>query len=380
MLRRNLDQVVERAIDYLTEHSNVTYAAPGSVSRSLIEAIALEILEAEGNTEALLDQMHIEDATGDYLDRFGTLLGMPRDLASYASVAANEGIIRFYTETGKLYDYLSSTESHGLIPVNTEIYNNDKSITYIVTKDHYFGRNSTEVYVSANASVEGEAGNVGRAVLNSHSLDSNVSVTNTTAITTGTDLESDDDYRQRLKRGFAALGGGNASAVMVALLGTPGVSDFRIQNYSRGPGTFDVKIVPQGNRLSLDIKESIETALAETVALGVSAKVTEPEYVPVSIIANLTYQDSVGDDTKTAESIAAEAAMLDYIANIPMGGRLVIDRLSSIILQEAENADGVEYVDLIVDNRPRYPQNIQLDADSVFVPDDSIPNPFEVVA
>ena len=368
---KTFDELTSEALDYLVANSNITYTAEGSLSRALVGAMAKTVSESLDYGEYLVNQSFLDTATGSYLDRFGKLLGIARLAESNAFVTDSDQVIRFYVESGTLYQYLRINDSSGKIPKGTRIEDQAKSLTYVVSEDVFFDRTAVEVYVPAVCTTPGTEGNLGEGQLATHSLGSSeVKVTNDAEITTGRDEETDDDYRARLALAFSATGGNQAS-VALAIHGTPGLSDFRILNTARGAGTFDVLAIPETNKLARFVRESLETALGATVALGISFQVREPEYVPIAFTGRLIYPTGVEGAPNDIRN--AERLILDYLGRIQMGGWLIIDQLIAAVLSNLENVQDIKLDELIIDSRLMPIADYKLPDDGIFIPDPALP-------
>jgi len=372
-MARSKYELVDEALRYLEDNSDITFTQPGSVARALVEAVVNAAYDVLVEAENLRDQSFLPTAYGEYLDRFGEWLGVPRLSATPAVVVAEDRVIRFYVTEGTLYSKLGGDGSGGYIPKGTRIYNSSGDIVFTVTEDAHFDRAATEVYVSAACNVEGATGNVGKGVLTQHSLGvGGVFVTNEQAITSGTEGESDGDYRIRLALAFRAVGG-SRQAIGLALSRIPGVSDYFVREQARGAGTFDVVLIPSTSRVSELVKDTVAAILDSVAAVGVSIGVREPEYVPISMAVRLIFDPNSDEAGHAAVRVDVERTIIDYIANIPVGGWLIIDQLIARVLGSYPVLQDIKIDELIIDSRPQLVRDYKLPEDGIFVIDSNIP-------
>jgi len=373
--------MTKSSLGYLSQNTDITYFADGSIARALVEASNLEISRLQQFISTMLDNSFISKASGIYLDMFGEMLGVMRIRDRRAVIASDDKVIRFYVTSGTLGSRLVvSDPAVGVIPAGTTIQNSDGSVVYTVSENVTFPSNHKYVYVPAVAQSIGTEFNVGANQLTIHSLNnSDVKVTNDIAISSGTDLESDEEYRFRLSRTMTARYGSNATAVQLAAIAQAGVSRTELLQYSRGAGTFDVLVVPQGNRVSRQTLENTRIAVEQVVAFGISPKIKEPEYVPVQISIQLQFKDGTTTGTKLNANTSVQSAVLQYIGTIPLGGQLIINQLRATVLNADANIKDLQIVELCIDGHPRTIRNVQLKKDELFIPCEDCPSPIIVI-
>lgn len=371
---RKFDDQVAQAISYLGTNTPITYLEPGSISRALVDATMLEVSRLQDFVAVNYENSFLSTAQGPFLDLFGEMYNIPRVTSSRAKVYKEDQTIRFYVRSGTLGSRLAnpSNASQGLIPKGTSITNAAGTVEFVVTEGTVFPVNAKQAYVPAQAAAAGAEANVGVNQLTIHSLSAaDVYVTNDLAITTGTDLEPDEQYRFRLSRAFSTRFSSNETAVSVAASTIPGVSRVELVPYARGSGTFDVLVIPQRNRLSKAVKDSALRAVEAVAAYGISPKIREPEYVPFVITARLRFAAGTSEGEKNVARTLAQSAILSYIATIPIGGELVINQLRSAALAPSEQIVDITILELCIDGRARGIRNFTLMEDEILVPSDT---------
>jgi len=380
--KKSLSEMTKDSLRYLAENTNITYFAQGSVSKALIEATNLEISRLQDFVSTTFDNGFLSTASGIYLDLFGEMLNTPRIRDRAASSSAEDGAVRFYVDSGTLGSKLPSliVANKGTIPSGTRVSTKDGSITYYVSNDVTFPINARSVFVPVSVSSSGSSYNVGANQLTTHSLSSSdIKVTNDLAITSGTDVESDAEYRYRLSKAMTTKFGANRTAIQVAASSQPGVSRADVLPFTRGSGTFDVLLIPQGNRLTVTAKEDTRRAIEQVTAFGVSPRILEPVYVPFRIIVQLIYQEGTAEGQKITIRTGAESAILRYFASIPIGGEVVMNQIRAAVLTSNTAIKDMRIVELCIDNHQRTINNVQLEKDELLVPDSESDDSVKVV-
>jgi len=370
---RDFNDMVSEGLNYLTANTEITYLAQGSIARALVDIPLLELARLQDFVITNYDNSFLSGASGAFLDLFGDGFGLPRLGERRSNVNAEDGTIRFYVRSGTLGQRLPDPRnpSKGLIPKGTTISNSTGSIQFETSQDVQFNTNLKSVYVPAVALNSGDASRIGANQLTSHSLSStDVLVTNDNTITTGADGESDDDYRFRLSRAFSTRFSNNGAAVQVAASSVPGVLRSTLIPFLRGAGTFDVLLIPRGNKLPRSVKEEALRSVSRATAYGISPRIKEPEYVPVKLTVRLRYDQESGAGLRDAIRDNVQTAILNYIGNIPLGGELIINQLRAAILGTNAGVVDMTLLELCIDGHPQAIRNSKLEPDELFVPDD----------
>jgi uncharacterized phage protein gp47/JayE len=379
--KKKLSDMTRDSLRYLAANTSVTYFSQGSIAKALVEATNSEISKLQDFVGLVLSNTFISSATGIYLDLFGEMLGVARISDRKASASIEDGSVRFYVDNGTLGARLRGPDpSTGLIPFGTIVSTADGSVEFQVTSEVVFPINAKSAFVPIRAKESGALFNVGANRLVVHNLnDSTVKVTNDITITTGVDVETDAEYRYRLSKVFTTKFGANKTAIQIAASSQAGVSRAELLSYSRGAGTFDVLLIPQGNRLTRSTIENTRLAVEAVTAYGINPTIREPVYVGIKIMAQLRFDPSVDEGRRISAKRASESGVLRYIASIPLGGELVINQLRSAILSSSALIKDVKIIELCLDGRQRVLSNIQLDKDELFIPDPTAEDAIEML-
>lgn len=380
-IRKSFSDMTRDSIKYLVQNTDITYFADGSIAKALVEATNLEISRLQEFVTTAFENHFLSSATGIYLDLFGEMLGLPRVRDRRATASVEDGVVRFYVDSGSLGAYLPDpvNVNQGLIPKGTLVRTYNNNLTFSVTEDVMFPVNARSVYVGVFAEDTGTSYNVGANQLVSHSLSSSVKVTNDIAITTGSDIESDDEYRFRLSRALTTRASTNATTIQIAALSSPSVSRVELIPFARGAGTFDVLLIPQGNRLTNTAKDDTRRSVEQVVAYGISPKIREPEYVYFKVTIQLRYTAGISDGQKLIARQSAESAVFRYFGTIPLGGELIINQLRSTVISADPSIKDMSIIELCLDGRARTIRNIQLLEDELLTPCTKCTSAVEIV-
>jgi len=379
--KKTFSDIVQDSVRYLINNTGITYFSDGSIAKALVEATGLEISRLQEYVSGAFQNAFLSSAAGVYLDMWGETLGLPRLRDRRATAQVQDGAVRFYVTNGTLGSRLPhpTNSGLGLLPKGTVVTNATNTVEFVVTETVTFPVNAKSVFVSVVASDTGTGFNVGINQLTVHNLNKpEVKVINDISITTGRDTEPDDEYRFRLSRAMTARYGSNLAAIEVAAISSPGVSRAEVLQFARGAGTFDVLLIPQGNRVTNSAKENTRRALEQVSAYGVSFSIREPEYVPIKITAQLSFFPGTSEGEKITARETVQSALLQYIASIPLGGELVINQIRAACLS-VKSVKDVKIVELYIDCKPRTLRNVQLREDELFIPDEEVPDPIEIL-
>lgn len=372
-------EMVDNGLDYLTQNTDITYFGEGSIARSLVEATALEISRLQNFVSSNFNNSFLSTANGISLDLFGEMLGIPRITERKAIIGADDRIVRFYVENGTLSSVLTAGGFQS-IPEGTIVQTPDQNVRFQVTESPSFPVNSKQVFVSVLAEDFGEAYNLGANQLNIHSLNiPEIKVTNDFPINTGSEIESDSNYRFRLSKALTSRFGNNETSIRVAALSQPGVSDVRINEFARGAGTFDVLLIPRGNRVTEGVKQNALRAIENVTSFGVSARVREPEYLRVKLIISLRFDRKIGIGRQSSLKRSAETAILNYLGSISIGGELIVNRIRAVILDISKDIVDLTIQELCINGKPKVIRNFQLASDELIIPDNEAGNPIQIL-
>ncbi|MDD3412424.1 MAG: baseplate J/gp47 family protein [Lachnospiraceae bacterium] len=347
----NTDESTSNALQKLSSYTNLTFLSPGSKARLLVEILGEELgLEAE-RLDQNVGVALIRNSKGKLLDYIGEVFGMTRLSEVKASVFSEEENFMIYTLEPN-FGAINNGEDIN-IPVGAiNIYSTPNSsanrVAYKNTQMITLPRNSNRVFFAAEALYAGENSNVGANSLVFHdftnyadSLSRTLLVTNNESITYGRNEESDDNFRFRIQREKISGEAGNETAIRLSALLIPGVSDIVKIPYSRGIGTNDWLIRSTSTLVSSSLIDAVQNVIDERQSAGMSNLAKAPNIVGLELSFPLTYKTVLEDSEK--EKIRAEIRknLADYINNLAIGEKLILDQLVRVVLNSSDKIESI---------------------------------------
>lgn len=374
---KSKEELLRQILTGVTQETAITMVGKGSVTRGLASPIAGQISEVYSTLDDAITNSFLPTASGFFLDLFGESFGLIRARPKSSKVSAEDRVIKFYVNSGTLAALLPHPTNSGLgqIPDGTQI-SGANGIIYVVQGDHDFPASAKEVWVGADASGTGTGNNVGPGTLNSTNLAAGVNVTNVSAISTGTDLESDDEFRFRISRWIRTSAGKNEVSVTIAVLGAPGIADVIKQPYYAGAGSFRLILIPTGNRVPAESIRQIGATLSRITAEGTFFELAEPRYIPISIGVRLIPKATTSISPSDRDLV--KAAILRYLGNIRPGQSLIVNQLRAAIINSSSNIGDLRIQGISINRKPQALVNYTLRSDELFIPDEEVQDPILV--
>jgi len=376
LFKKSYGELVQNSLNYLTANTEITNTNVGGITRSLIEIINKNISEYYDILDINMAMSFLSTSEGYYLDLIGTLFNMPRIPSSEASATVTDGAQKIYVVSGTLFDRIPT----GVIPINTTISTVDGQIMYYTTVDVSFSASATEVYVPIKCDAMGSKYNVAENALIVHSLNvSDVFTTNTKPIVSGTDTESDSNYRYRLTNATLSAERANEISVRLAALSVDGVADVVIRPQARGIGTFDVIVIPVSGIANDTLVSSVQTAIDVVTAVGIRGTAIKPSIVPVNIEVRIVFTMDTTDFQKSEIRSMVQSAITNYIVNIPIGGDFILNEMRQQIMDVSPKIKDHIINCFVFRNEPTFLGNVSIYWDEVFYPDPSVTDAIRVI-
>jgi uncharacterized phage protein gp47/JayE len=381
MLRKKTyEEMLATALGYLQNHTEITMVAPGSTARALTEANVAEVVSAYNMADMAMRMAYVSTATGYVLDLLGEMVGIVRRTEQYAYVRGSDRNIRFYVSSGVLGDFIpkSGDPTKCEVPAGTTISSLSGGIVFVTDVAHEAPAAATEIWVSARAQTVGTDANVGPSTLISHSLTDQVQVENVSAVTTGSEVESDESLRYRIRTATVVAEGANRTAIEDAAIQVAGVADVVVQEYSQGAGSFDILLLPDGNRVPFDALLQVRSRLASTVAFGVNFTVREPRYVAFAIDMEIDMPRAPDTEKPLLRDLVA-GRIGRYIGSLRPEETLRVGRLREAALGVSTLVSDVHIRSMRIGGRPQLVADYTLANDEILIPDPEETSPFQVI-
>jgi len=326
------DQIVNDIVDVFdAEDKHATDARTiGSVQRTYIEAIALQIFKIHNRQRKLMSRPHWASASGKDLDDLAAGYGLTREDASKSS--------------GPLTFYRSTATQPILIPAGTRVVRpasgSVEELGYYTLSDVYLGIGVASQTVDVEAESTGEVGNTGIRTITQTSVAGITGAYNPSEYTNGRDIESDDELRRRLSLLFASMQKATIDAIKFAAFSVAGVDSVVISENDPYPGYIKVYTSDENGIQTLSTKLAVEDAIEEYKAAGITVVVDKPQIryeaitVQVNIVDPTLYVD-VKDEL--------ELSLTNWLNQFAMGEALLISEIIAK-LHESSNVYNVESV------------------------------------
>lgn len=374
--KKSFSEIQREAIDYLVSNTSITQLDAGGAARSLVDVFSRHLADFYSRLDVDLSMAYLSTASGFYLDLIGKLFGVSRGSSSTVPIHSEDKILKFYTDNGNLLsDYIPGLT----ISSGTTISTDDGAVSYTVSEDAAFLRMDDYVYVSATAVSSSTYERAGIGTMTTHNLSQTaVSVTNLSPLSSGNIIEDDSDYRARIASSNLGRQGANDTAVRLAALGAPDVADVTISEFSRGSGSFEVMVIPTGNRVPAASLSQIKSRIKSVAAFGVSFDVREPDFIQLKLEMRVKFNNTVSDTQQARLLGNIEAGVLGYIGNLRPGEELSIARIQSVALASSSEVLDAVVTYLCVDKKGQIVRNVRLEDDELFVPDEDSANPIVI--
>ncbi len=371
--KKSANEIVSRAAQYLERESPITLVSPGSTVRALLDSVSTEIAALYNTIDRAMLQAFVSSSSGVFLDLLSEIVGLSRRTEVAAITSANDRNIRFYVSTGVLSDYVTT------IPAGTTVTNADGLVIYVVDNTVAVPTGSTEVFVTARAQTVGIAGNVGVGILTTHNLGSAVVlVTNREAITTASSIETDESLRFRIRNAVRSAEGANAVSIRTAALAVGGVADAVMREFAMGAGSFELLLIPVGNRVPATVIQQVVSNVNATIAYGMNFTVREPRYVPFSIDVELVMPRTDDIDKPLMKETAA-SNIQRYVGQLRPSATMSMGRIREACLSVNRDIVDVHIRNMRINGRTQHVSDYHLADDEVFIPDPAEASPFQVV-
>ena len=306
--KRTRDQILQLLINILQARGySPTDWEPGSVQRTILEAVAAGIADLEDLRVKIAGSGFLEHAEGEWLDIVAkNMYGLTRKPAEFTRhiirLRAAEGFGPYQITPGQLWvstrDGLRfSNVAGGVLP-----YGGELELEFISE--------------SAGGKYNVPIGAIDRLLTPLPG----VSVSNIRLIGAGADAETDESLRFRCRLRWASLGtGATADAYRFwALSAHSSVSKVRVlDQHPRGQGTVDVVVWGDGG-LDPDAAAAVNDYIQARKPLTVDVAVYPAIETQIDVVATITLRAGFGDVTRS--EVAGRLA--EFQRALPIGGKI----------------------------------------------------------
>lgn len=375
--RQSLSDFQAQSLEYLSENTPFTNVMPGSSARSITDIVNLQMANLSSHISELSYNSFLDTAAGYYLDLIGSMFNLTRYFPTDYVTSAGDKNIKFFTNGT---DSLKRVLNSNTIPAGTIINSADGSVTMSVIESVTFEDTATYVFVGARMSKSDNTLDIGPNQMTIHNLGGSgrVFVTNTSRISYSSVPESDDSFRDRISSAVIAAQGPTEARIISSLRQFTDIADIDIRENVSGTGTYDVYLVPTGNRISENTIKSANNVLLDVSGFGISFNIREFDYIPIKLEIKVTFSNTTEDSIKQVLIRQAESAVETMLGNLRPNERLSMSRVSAQVLNISSQITSAEVVYLCINNKVRAITDLVLEDDELFVPDENEVNPIMV--
>jgi uncharacterized phage protein gp47/JayE len=360
-LKKTKSEILSTALDKLQTYTSITSLGPGSVARSLTEAITSEIGDLYDILDFNLTQTYLSTASGTALNSIGELYGVERkEVPELAVIDKALGSFFFYIDSPSVQDIV--------IPNGTNIYTSAVSYvgiqhSFSTVSETRIPAGSTRSYVSIQPNFNDTVYSAGRGTLIFHDAQpvngSTIFSTNPKTIAPLPGFESDNDYRLRIIKQIRVNTAGTTEAVRFAGLSVSNVRDVKIRQAPYGMGSFEAIVVPeQGNNRTQTINNA-RAAMEAVRPLGTRMFVKAPSLLPVDIKLAIfipgVNESTVSDNLKSRALIGVRR----YLGSLLPGQPLVYNRVVQIVLESNNYITDVSISSMTINGSRELNKNYQ---------------------
>lgn len=362
--RRNFLDIQHDAKYRLENHTPITSFNNLGTAFNLINVLGNEVEKIYDEAEYLFTINDITKAYGRDLDNLGRIIGAERSDATTANDQTYSNFY-FYIDTrlgidiGTLIDRVYPIATHfnirqrlqdqGYIddatvptqlklPEGLYVSSEDRRILYITEEPTYITNTISEAYVPIISSVVGVGANIGANVLVKHALNEvniikelskYILCTNRYPISNGYNGTNDDEFRYNLSLNRVNRGA-NEAAIRQVALSVPGVRNVLFERARFGNGTFNLIIEGTSPLISEGLINAVRERV-QSITGGDAVYVHRPEYIGVELNIDIISDLGIEIDT-IRENIRQD--IISYINDIPIGGRIIWNRIVDIIIRD----------------------------------------------
>jgi len=374
---RSLSDFQSQSLEFLSENTPFTNVMPGSSARSITDIVNLQMSNLSSDISELSYNTFLDTAGGYYLDLIGNMFNLERYYPTDYVTTAGDKNIKFFTNgTTTLLRALGSNT----ISAGTAITSTDGNVSMTVTESVSFEDTATYVFVGARLTRSSNTLDIGPNQITVHNLGASgkVFVTNTSRIGYNPVPESDESFRDRISLAVSAFSGPTEARVSSVLRQFSDVAEIDIRENVSGTGTYDVYLVPVGNRISENTIRSANSVLLEASGFGITFNIREFDYIPIKIEIRATFMNETEDSIKEILIRQAESRVEALIGDIRPTEKLSMSRITTEVLNVSQQISSAEVVYLCINNKIRSITDLVLEDDELFVPDENQINPIMV--
>lgn len=336
-ISQNIGQLNINSQAILQQYSQITNLANGTLAKAILNAINNSLGTSYTTLTTQAAQVYVSTASGTSLDMIGVLFNT---LRGGTKLASGSQIQKFFTANGASFGSLPGISAlNNIIPAGTIVQNADGSIQYTVSSNISFLNTDTVVYGDLQALKPGAAYNAGANTLQFTNLNSQVPgilTTNVSTINNGSNTMADPDYRYILSKAITAAEAGNETAIRLAALSAPNVSQVLLIPYYLGVGTGTVLVITTDVIASLADLQGVSNNIVTVTSLGEQVAILPPRYIGIELYAKLIFQSATPTSQYAIIAQQVSNNLFNWLNNFNIGANFVINDVIQQILNTSD--------------------------------------------
>ncbi len=355
---RTAEELYEDGRKRLLSETGLRTLTKGAIARTLLQIYSEQVGAFYKYVDDTIINAYVSTAKGRFLDLIGDLVNVPRKGSSFAN-----GKVRFYVSSeidltfNQILELLNNrdngTRTTIPLPSGMTVRSGDKS--YVTITDVEVASDG-EVEVDVISSMAGRFSNVQQGGIDTivwsdpvlSLLEGILLVTNDAPIESGRDMQSDDEYRYYIVNATTGAAKANETAIRLACLSVPGVSDINIEKYAFGIGTFGVYVISTSPITTDGTLAAVQEAIDFTQAEGTRGKAISPDLIGIQLKLALEFIPSTKTSEKTTITKQAQINAINYINNLHIGEELVIEELKQRVMDTSEKIHDLSIVSMVL--------------------------------
>lgn len=317
-MKSSIEEIFAEMKGTLEEKTGVAISCGGDMYIRLY-ALAEQLYSLWVQADWLKKQSFPQTAEGEYLDYHAQMRGLQRLEATKAT-----GELRFSVP--------SAAASELSVPAGT-VCRTQAGIEFETDEDAVVAAGETYCDVAATSMSAGSSGNVpaGSVIVMTQAPVGISSCVNTESFSGGSDVEADEELRERVIGSYKRLpNGANAAYYEMQVLDTDGVDAVAVLPKHRGVGTVDVIFSTADGVPSVSMIERLQSILDEKREMCVDVLVRAPQEVSVDVGIGISVTDGYGFEAVASN---ARAALTEYFSGGLLGTDILLAKLGSIVFE-----------------------------------------------
>lgn len=285
-----------------------------------MRVLAGEIYNMQTSLDWLKRQLFSATADGDYLEYHAQTRGLERKPAQKA-----QGELTFYVNEPKSFDI------H--IPKGSVVATSDLSpIRFVTTEDGLLPAGGDLISLDAEAELAGGASNVavGMACVPVSVPTEIDRADNREPFRFGTDTETDDELRDRIKLSYDTPSNGTNAAYYQSLaLSVEGIAKASVFGRVRGAGTVDVYVCANGRAASAAEVAQVQSLMDKSRELNVDVLVESADKLYADVYVRV--EAKAGYSAEYVRKMC-NTAIEACLAAVPIGGKIYLSQLGTYLM------------------------------------------------